>query len=59
MMKVQNEAVINEVQDPQLLLKKYKREANELRQELGMHDTLAAKGRIQYDPYTSEQQYEI
>lgn len=24
-----------------------------------MHDTLASKGRVQYDPYTSEQQYEI
>jgi kinesin family protein 6/9 len=24
-----------------------------------MHDTLAAKSRIQYDPYTPEQQYEI
>lgn len=24
-----------------------------------MHDTLANKGRVQYDPYTPEQQYEI
>ena len=24
-----------------------------------MHDTLANKGRVQYDPYTPEQQYEL
>ena len=24
-----------------------------------MHDTLASRGHVQYDPYTSEQQYEI
>ena len=24
-----------------------------------MHDTLASRGRVQYDPYTPEQQYEI
>jgi kinesin family protein 6/9 len=31
----------------------------DLKQELQMHDTLASKGRVQYDPYTPEQQYEI
>jgi len=34
MMKVQNEAVVNELQDPSLLLKKYQREVRELKQEL-------------------------
>jgi kinesin family protein 6/9 len=24
-----------------------------------MHDTLASRGRIQYDPYSPEQQFEI
>ena len=24
-----------------------------------MHDTLASRGRVNYDPYTPEQQYEI
>ena len=52
-------AVVNELQDPHLLLKKYQREVRELKQELQMHDTLASKGRVQYDPYTAEQQYEI
>lgn len=59
MMKVQNEAVVNELQDPSLLLKKYQREVRDLKQELQMHDTLASRGRVQYDPYTPEQQYEI
>ena len=31
MMKVQNEAVVNELQDPHLLLKKYQREVRELK----------------------------
>ena len=30
-----------------------------MKQELQMHDTLASRGKIQYDPYSSEQQYEI
>jgi len=34
MMKVQNEAVVNELQDPSLLLKRYQREVRELKQEL-------------------------
>ena len=59
MMKVQNEAIVNELQDPSLLLKKYQREVRDLKQELQMHDTLASRGRVQYDPYTPEQQYEI
>lgn len=54
MMKVQNEAVVNELQDPQLLLKKYQREVRDLKQELQMHDTLASRGRVQYDPYSAD-----
>jgi len=42
-----------------MLLKKYQREVRDLKQELQMHDTLANRGRVQYDPYTPEQQYEI
>lgn len=59
MMKVQNEAQINLVKDPILLLKKYKKEVRELKQELLMHDTIASRSKIQYDPYTPEQQWEI
>ena len=35
------------------------REIKELKQELAMHDTLANKGRVQYDAYTAEQQYTV
>jgi len=59
MMKVSNEAVVNIHQDPELLLKRLGREIKELKQELAMHDTLANKGRVQYDAYTAEQQYVV
>ncbi|MDR3582042.1 MAG: hypothetical protein P4L67_02080 [Candidatus Pacebacteria bacterium] len=59
LMKVTNEAVINVHLDPQQLIKKYEKEIRELKQELAMHDTLANRGRITYDSYTPEQQYEI
>ena len=59
MMKVQNEPIVNELQDPALLLKKYQREVRDLKQELVMHDALASRGHVSYDAYTPEQQYEI
>ena len=43
--------------DPKLLLKKYQKDIRELKQELAMHDTLASRGRISYEPYTPEQQH--
>lgn len=46
MMRVNNEPVINEQQDPALLIKKYQKEIKELKQELIMHDTLASRGRV-------------
>ena len=59
MMRVSNEAIINVELDPSQLIERYKREIRDLRQELAMHDTLANRGRIVYEPYTSEQQYQI
>jgi kinesin family protein 6/9 len=59
MMKVTNEAVVNIHLDSSQLVKKYEREIRELKQELAMHDTLANRGRITYDNYTPEQQYEV
>lgn len=59
MMKVNNEPIINVQQDPALLLKKYEKEIRDLKQELAMHDTLANKGKVNYDPYSPEQQYEL
>ena len=58
-MKVENEAKVNQVQDPVLLLKKYQKEVKDLKQELMMHDQLAGTGRVSYDSITAEQQYEI
>jgi kinesin family protein 6/9 len=57
MMKVSNEISIDVNLDPKLLLKKYEKDIRELKQELAMHDTLANRGRISYEPYTPEQQY--
>ena len=58
MMKVSNEAIINVRLDPQILLKKYEKEIKELKQELAMHDTLGNRGRINYESYSPEQQYQ-
>lgn len=43
--------------DPKLLIKKYEKDIRELKQELAMHDTLANRGRINYEPYSPEQQH--
>jgi kinesin family protein 6/9 len=58
MMKVSNEISVEMNLDPKLLLKKYEKDIRELKQELAMHDTLANRGRISYEPYTPEQQHE-
>ena len=44
--------------DESFLLKKYEREIRDLKAELAMHDTLTGRGRISYEPYSPEQQYE-
>ncbi len=51
MMRVSNEAIINIQLDPHLLSKRYEKEVRDLKQELAMHDTLANRGRINYDPH--------
>lgn len=59
MMRIQNQAQLNVQLDPLLLVKRYEREIKELKQELAMHDTLANRGVINYDPYTPEEQAEL
>ena len=59
MMKVSNEPIINMQHDPKILLKRYEKEIRDLKQELAMHDTLARRGKIQYDSYSAEQQSEV
>ena len=59
MMRVSNEAIVNIQLDPSLLIKKYEKEIKELKEELAMHNTLANRGRITYDSYSPEQQFEV
>ena len=56
MMKVTNEASVNTVLDPGLLIKRYEKEIRDLKQELAMHDTLKNRGRINYAHYNNEEQ---
>lgn len=55
MMKVKNEASVNVMLDPSLAIKRFEKEIRDLKQELAMHDTLANRGRINYDTYSPEE----
>lgn len=57
-MKVSNQISVDMNLDPKLLIKKYQKDIRELKQELAMHDTLGNRGRINYQPYSPEQQFE-
>ena len=59
MMCVSNNPEINVQYDPLALIKKYEREIRDLKQELLMHDTLANRSLIQYEPYSDAQRYEL
>ena len=48
MMRIQNEATVNVISDPTLMIRRYENEIKQLRQELAMHDTLANRGYITY-----------
>jgi kinesin family protein 6/9 len=50
---------VNVHYDPMALIKKYEKEIKELKQELSMHDTLANRSHIQYEPYTENQKMEL
>jgi kinesin family protein 6/9 len=50
---------VNVHYDPLALIKKYEKEIKELKQELSMHDTLANRSHIQYEPYTEAQKSEL
>lgn len=56
MKNVVNEATVNIQLDTNALLKKLSKEIKELKQELAMHNTLANRGRINYDSYSQEEQ---
>jgi kinesin family protein 6/9 len=59
MMCVTNSPEINIQYDPLALIKKYEREIRELKQELSMHDTLANRSHVQYEPFSDSQRYEL
>lgn len=52
---VPNEASVNEHQDPTQLIKKYKAEIEDLKRELAMHDSLASRSGVSYEPYSEQQ----
>jgi kinesin family protein 6/9 len=54
--RVRNAVTVNEAQDQGMLLKRYQAEIKQLRQELAMHDSLASRSRVVYDPFTEAQQ---
>jgi len=57
MMFVENEVSVNIQLDIHKQLKIYAKEIKELKQELAMHNTLSNRGRVNYEPYTPEEQY--
>ena len=59
MLKVNNEASVNVIQDPTLLIKRYEKEIRDLKQELAMHDTLKNRGRINYAAYGPDELDEV
>ncbi|KAJ3342187.1 Kinesin-like protein kif9 [Gonapodya sp. JEL0774] len=59
MMCVTNTPTVNIQSDPMALIKKYEKEVKDLRQELSMHDTLANRSHVQYEPLTESQKYEL
>lgn len=59
MMKVKNEASVNIMVDPTLAIKRYEKEIRDLKQELAMHDTLANRGRVNYETYSAEELQKI
>ena len=49
----------NPNQDPAILLKKYEHEIADLKRELSMHNSLASRGRVSYEPYSEQQRAEL
>ena len=57
---VQNQDVrVVEFQDPAILLKKYEHEIADLKRELSMHNSLASRSRVSYEPYSEQQRAEL
>ena len=59
MMCVPAEPTVNEIVDPARAIENYKRENQHLKEELAIHDKLANRQGVSYDPLTTEQLNEI
>ncbi|CAF1205076.1 unnamed protein product [Adineta ricciae] len=59
MMCVPAEPTVNEIVDPVRAIENYKRENRHLKEELAIHDKLANRQGVSYDPLTTEQLNEI
>ena len=57
MKNVVNDLSVNIMLDKNAYVKKLSKEIKELKKELLMHNTLTNRGKINYDPYTPEEQY--
>jgi len=56
---VPNEATINQDYDAEQLLKRYAIEIQDLKRELAMHDSLASRSRVAYEPYSDSQRSDL
>lgn len=59
MMCIPIEPAVNQFYDPVLVVKKLEKEITHLKQELTMHDTLANRSQINYEPLSDSQLSEI
>ena len=56
---VPNEATLNTEQDPAMLVKRYAMQIADLKRELSMHNSLASRSRVNYEPYSDTQRAEM
>jgi len=56
---VTNSASVNETPDPALLLKSCEKQIAELKREIAMHDAIANRSRVQYEPYSEVQRAQL
>ncbi|CAG9465590.1 unnamed protein product [Pedinophyceae sp. YPF-701] len=55
MMRIQNEFVVNVATDSSAAARRLEREVAELKEELAMHDQMANRSGVSYEPYTDQQ----
>ena len=48
-----------EFHDPTVQLKQCEQQVTELKRELAMHNSLASRSRISYEPYSEQQRHDL